>query len=359
MSVKEETKPVRKGEELNEKDLKRFLQSHGLIKDKKSEMTVGQFPNGYSNLTYQLSIEEKKYVLRRPPFSAPKRGHDMGREFKVLDSLHKVFDKTPKVYAYTEDPTILGVPFYIMEKIEGIILTTKEAGNRKLAPSEFGTISDTWLDTFVELHGVDYKAAGLGSLGRPEGYVARQVTNWGKQYLAAATDDVPSAKKVMAWMEEHQPRQYSYSLIHNDFKYDNVVFSDTQWNRIVAILDWEMCTLGDPLMDLGTSLGYWTSANDAEIMKQGLPSPTVMEGNPSRTEIVQQYALKSGRNIDNLTFYFVYGLFKIAVIAQQIYYRFKHGHTTDKRFAQLNKVSALSCNTAWQAIQKNQIDNLY
>ncbi|WP_297762031.1 phosphotransferase family protein [uncultured Muriicola sp.] len=359
MSVKEVTKPVRKGEELNEKDLKRFLQSHGLIHDEKSEMTVGQFQNGYSNLTYQLNIEEKEYVLRRPPFSAPKRGHDMGREFKVLDSLHKVFNKTPKVYAYTEDPKILGVPFYIMEKVEGIILTTREASERKLNPSEFRTISDTWLDTFVELHELDYRAAGLESLGRPKGYVARQVTNWGRQYMAAATEDVPSAKKVMAWMEEHQPRQYSYSLVHNDYKYDNVVFSDTQWNRIVAILDWEMCTLGDPLMDLGTSLGYWTSANDAEIMKQGLPSPTVMEGNPSRTDIVQQYALKSGRNIDNLTFYFVYGLFKIAVIAQQIYYRFKHGHTTDKRFAQLNKVSALSCNTAWQAIQKNQIDNLY
>jgi aminoglycoside phosphotransferase (APT) family kinase protein len=359
MSGKEATIPVRKGEELNEKDLKRFLVDNGLIHDEKSEMIVGQFQNGYSNLTYQLNIEEKEYVLRRPPYSAPKRGHDMGREFKVLHSLHKVFDKTPRVYAYSEDPEILGVPFYIMEKVNGIILTTKEAGDRKLTPSEFVNISDTWLDTFVELHGLDYKKAGLESLGRPQGYVARQVTNWGKQYLAAATEDVPSAKKVMAWMEEHQPRQYSYSLIHNDYKYDNVVFSNTQWNRIAAILDWEMCTLGDPLMDLGTSLGYWTSANDADIMKQGLPSPTVMAGNPSRTEIVQQYALKSGRNIDNLTFYFVYGLFKIAVIAQQIYYRFKHGHTTDKRFAQLNKVSALSCNTAWQAIQKNQIDNLY
>jgi len=359
MSGKELTKPVREGEELNEKDLKRFLLRHGLIQDEKSEMLVGQFQNGYSNLTYQLNIEEKEYVLRRPPFSAPKRGHDMGREFKVLDSLHTVFDKIPEVYAYTEDPKILGVPFYIMEKVEGIILTTKEVGERELAPTEFRTISDTWLDTFVELHAVDYKAAGLGSLGRPEGYVARQVTNWGKQYLAAATDNVPTAKKVMAWMEVHQPNEYSFSLIHNDYKYDNVVFSDPGWNKILAILDWEMCTLGDPLMDLGTSLGYWTSANDTEIMKQGLPSPTVMKGNPSRTEIVQQYALKSGRNIDNLTFYFVFGLFKIAVIAQQIYYRYKHGHTADKRFAQLNKVSALSCNTAWQAIQKNRIDNLY
>ena len=187
MSGKEATKPVRKGEELNEKDLKRFLVDNGLIHDEKSEMIVGQFQNGYSNLTYQLNIEEKEYVLRRPPYSAPKRGHDMGREFKVLHSLHKVFDKTPRVYAYSEDPEILGVPFYIMEKVNGIILTTKEAGDRKLTPSEFVNISDTWLDTFVELHGLDYKKAGLESLGRPQGYVARQVTNWGKQYLAAAT----------------------------------------------------------------------------------------------------------------------------------------------------------------------------
>ncbi|MGB5376411.1 phosphotransferase family protein [Muriicola sp.] len=359
MPETEVTRPVRKGEELNERDLKRFLFQKGLIEDQNSKMSVGQFQNGYSNLTYQLTIEEKKYVLRRPPFSAPKRGHDMGREFKVLHALHQLFDKTPKVFAFTEDPKILGVPFYIMEKVDGIILTTKEARERQLLPSEFKTIADTWLDGFVELHGLDYSAAGLASLGRPEGYVARQVTNWGKQYLAAATEEVPSAKKVMAWMEEHQPTQYSYSLIHNDYKYDNVVFSDTHWKKIAAVLDWEMCTLGDPMMDLGTSLGYWTSEKDAAIMKQGLPSPTVLEGNPSRTEIVQQYALKSGRNIDNLTFYFAYGLFKIAVIAQQIYYRFKHGHTTDKRFAHLNQVSALSCNTAWQAIQKNQIDNLY
>ncbi len=332
---------------------------NGLIDDEKRELVIGQFYNGYSNLTYLLKIEGKEYVLRRPPFSAPKRGHDMGREFKVLHNLHKVFDKAPMAHVHSVDNDILGAPFYIMEKVRGVILTAKEARERKISPSEFKTIAATWLDTFVELHDVDYKAAGLESLGRPEGYVERQVMNWGKQYIAAATDEVPTAQKVMAWMEDHQPRHYQYSLIHNDYKYDNIVFEDDQWNKVAAILDWEMCTLGDPLMDLGTSLGYWTTADDAEFMKHGLPSPTVMEGNPSRTEMVQQYALKSGRDIDNLTFYFVYGLFKIAVIAQQIYYRYKHGHTTDPRFAQLNKVSALCCNTAWQAIQKNKIDNLY
>ncbi|MFT6795432.1 MAG: aminoglycoside phosphotransferase (APT) family kinase protein [Maribacter sp.] len=359
MELTPTTKPVREGEELPEEKLKQFLLEHELIHSIKSDLKVHQFSNGYSNLTYLLEVEEKELVLRRPPFSAPKRGHDMGREYKVLHLLNPVFDKTPKVYAYTENKTILGAPFYIMSKIDGEIITAKTARQKAITPHDFKTIANTWLDTFVAFHQIDYGAAGLADLGTPEGYVERQVTNWGTQYLAAATDDIPVAKKVMAWMQENQPKNYDHSLIHNDFKYDNVVFKDDSWVEISAILDWEMCTLGDPLMDLGTSLGYWITANDPDIMKQGLPSPTVMEGNPSRTDIVQQYALKSGRSIDNLIFYYVYGLFKIAVIAQQIYYRYKHGYTSDPKFAQLNKASELCCTTAWQAIQKNQIDELY
>jgi aminoglycoside phosphotransferase (APT) family kinase protein len=359
MSEKEMTRAVRQGEELQEENLKRFLVQKDLIKSEKSKLIVSQFSNGYSNLTYLLNIENKEYVLRRPPFSAPKRGHDMGREYKVLHNLHKVFSKTPKAYEHSNDIDILGAPFYIMSKVEGIILTAHEARERKIAPTAFRTIADTWLNTFVELHQVDYTAAGLATLGKPEGYVERQVTNWGKQYLAAATEKVESARKVMQWMEKEQPKAYDYSLIHNDYKYDNIVFANDEWKKVAAILDWEMCTLGDPLMDLGTSLAYWTTSNDADFIKHGLPSPTVMEGNPTRSEVVQQYALKSGRDVNHLTFYFVYGLFKIAVIAQQIFFRFKHGHTTDPRFAQLNKVSALCCDTAWQAIQKKQIDDLY
>lgn len=352
-------KSVRDGEEINEVNLKKFLLKHSLITKENAELTVKQFTNGYSNLTYLLLIEDKEYVLRRPPFAAPKRGHDMGREFRVLQQLNAAYDKSPKVYVYNEDPHIIGSPFYIMEKVNGEILTAKSALEKQVSPEEFKTISNTWVDAFVEFHDIDYEAAGLSELGRLNGYVERQVNNWGKQYLAVATDEVQAAQKVMTWMNENQPKKYDHTLIHNDFKYDNVVFEDDSWNNISAVLDWEMCTLGDPMMDLGTSLGYWTTANDPEIMKQGLTSPTVMIGNPSRTEIVQKYALKSGRNIDNLTFYYAYGLFKIAVIAQQIYYRYKHGHTNDPKFANLNKASALCCNTAWQAIQKNQIDNLY
>ncbi|RNC90311.1 MAG: phosphotransferase family protein [Allomuricauda sp.] len=353
------TKPVREGEELNAESLKAFLHEKNLIKDIQSELAISQFSNGYSNLTYLLQCEGLEYVLRRPPFAAPKRGHDMGREYKVLSNLNRSFDKAPKTYVFCEDVQVLGAPFYIMEKVQGHILTAKAAIKNEVSPQAFKTISDTWLNAFVAFHSIDYQKVGLEDLGRPKGYVARQVSNWGKQYMAAATDDVPAAQKVMKWMDENQPESYDHTLIHNDFKYDNVVFSDDSWLTISAILDWEMCTLGDPLMDLGTSLGYWTTADDADFMKQGLPSPTVMPGNPSRSEIVHQYALKSGRSVDNIVFYYAYGLFKIAVIAQQIYFRYKHGHTQDPKFANLNKAAALCCNNAWQAIQKNKIDNLY
>jgi len=352
-------KAVRAGEELNEQKLKSFLLAQELIENLESPLMVGQFSNGFSNLTYLLKIEGKEYVLRRPPKAAPKRGHDMGREFKVISNLHSIFDKTPKAFAFTNDEVIIGAPFYIMSKVDGIVLTAKEAHNRKVSPKEFKTISNSWLETFVALHSVDYEAANLADLGRPEGYVERQVRNWGKQYLAAATEDVPAAKKVMAWMESHQPKNYQHTLIHNDFKYDNIVFADDSWKTVSAILDWEMCTLGDPLMDLGTSLGYWITSEDPDFMKMGIPSPTIMEGNPSRSEVVELYAQKSGREIHDLTFYYVYGLFKIAVIAQQIYYRFKHGHTKNPKFAYLNKASELCCNTALQAIQKDKIDQLF
>ncbi|WP_299222781.1 phosphotransferase family protein [uncultured Aquimarina sp.] len=347
---------VRKGEELNEKTLKSFLHKQGLIDNDQSSWHVEQYTHGYSNLTYLLKIEDKEYVLRRPPFGAIKRGHDMGREFKVQSGVYKAFPKVPKMYAFTDDESILGCPFYIMEKVDGIILSAREAKKRNVPASDFTTIADSWLNTFVELHKLDYKAVGLEDLGRPEGYVERQVLNWGKQYLNAATDDVPAAEKVMKWMEEHQPKDYRYSLVHNDFKYDNVVFKDDSWKEVIAVLDWEMATLGDPLMDLGTSLGYWTMSSDHAFVQQGIPSPTIMKGNPSRSEIVELYAQKSGRDVDHLVFYYAFGLFKIAVIAQQIYYRYDKGLTTDPRFAQLNKAAELLCNLAWQAIQTKKID---
>ena len=330
-----------------------------MINDVNSALDVFQFSTGFSNLTYQLDIEGKSLVLRRPPAGAVKRGHDMGREFKVLSGLNKAFAKVPKVYAYTEDKTIIGASFYIMEKVNGIILSAKEAYKRQIPPNDFKNISEKWLDTFVELHGFDYEAVGLGDLGRPDGYVERQVTNWGKQYLKAKTDEIQAAPFVMQWLQDNQPKTYQHRLIHNDYKYDNVVFQDDTWQNLTAVLDWEMCTLGDPLMDLGTSLAYWSMASDHEMIVKNLPSPTAMRGNPSRSELVEMYAQRSGRNIDNLVFYYAFGLFKLAVIVQQIYYRYHKGLTTDPRFAQLNKATELFITMALMAIKKNRIEKLF
>lgn len=347
---------VRKGEELPEVALKKYLQEINLISDFESDLFVEQFTHGFSNLTYLLKIENKQFVLRKPPKGAIKRGHDMSREFKVQSGVAKVFAKVPKMYGFCDDESILGSDFYFMEKVDGIILNYKEAKQRNIAIDDYKTIANSWLDTLVELHKVDYKAIGLADLGKPEGYVERQVTNWGKQYIKAKTEEVSEAEEVMNWMQEHQPKEYEHCLIHNDFKYDNVVFKDDSWQEIAAVLDWEMATLGDPLMDLGTSLGYWTVTKDHDFVKQGIPSPTIFEGNPIRSEIAKMYAQKSGRNLDNIVFYYVFGLFKIAVIAQQIYFRYDKGWTTDPRFANLNKASELCCKLALKAIKTKSID---
>lgn len=350
---------VRKGEELNEVPLKNFLFDHKIIKDVNSPLEVVQFPGGYSNLTYAIEIEGSAYVLRRPPFGAVKRGHDMGREYKVLSRLHPVFSKAPRTYVYTEDTEVIGAPFYLMEKVEGRIIRPHNVKKMGISPTDFKTVADAWLDTFVELHQVDYASVDLSDLGRPEGYVERQVTNWGKQYLKAATDDIPEVEKVMSWLQINQPKQYDATLIHNDYKYDNIVYDKNDWSKVVAVLDWEMCTLGDPLMDLGMSLSYWFTEHDPSFLTKGLPMTTAEPGNPGRMEIVERYEKNTGRKVNHLVFYYAFGLFKLSVIVQQIYYRYKKGYTNDERFANLNMATRAFNTTAWQAIQKNRIVDLF
>jgi len=336
-------KKVRKGEEIDLDKLTEYLYSNQLISDSQTELSVSQYSNGYSNLTYLITAGDKEYVLRRPPSGAIKRGHDMGREYKVLSNLSLHFDKAPKTFIYENSINKLGFSFYLMEKINGVVVNYREAVKRELSSNDFDHISQSWLDTFVEFHMLDYKAVGLEDLGKPEGYVERQVTNWSKQYLKAATLENESAEFVMKWMSENMPSQYDHTLIHNDFKYDNIVFEENKWDQVNAILDWEMCTLGDPLMDLGTSLGYWVMENDGPAFSKTIPSATLFPGNPSRSDVVQMYAEKSGRNINNLIFYYVFGLFKIAVIAQQIYFRYSRGLTTNPKFAQLDQVCLFLC----------------
>jgi len=339
--------------------LKVFLLKQNLIKSNTSKINITPFLNGFSNLTYLLEIEKKEFVLRRPPKGAIKRGHDMSREYNVLSNLIKEFKKIPKVYCFSEDEKISGSPFYIMERIKGIILTNKEVENRKINANEFKIISKQWLDTFIELHKVNYIKAGLSELGKPEKYVERQVKNWSQQYIKAATEDIPQANKIINWINNNHPIKYDSCLIHNDYKYDNVVFKNRNWNEINAVLDWEMSTIGDPLMDLGTSIAYWTTNKDSPLLINNFPSPTKNPGNPSREEIVNNYSNQTGRSINNLVFYYAFGLFKIAVIVQQIYYRYKKGFTTNKKFANLNEATKFFCLMAWQAIQKKRIEKLF
>jgi aminoglycoside phosphotransferase (APT) family kinase protein len=326
-------KAVRAGEELDVAALTAFIErelgAHGGI-------TVEQFPGGHSNLTYLVHHGDREYVLRRPPFgSKVKSAHDMGREVTVLTKLAPAYPRAPRVYAYEATGEILGAPFYLMERRRGVIL-------RKDLPPALAAdlpavrrICELLVDALVDLHAVDYTAAGLGEFGKPAGYVERQVTGWTERYTKSQTDDLPAVTEVCAWLAAHLPPSGgAAALIHNDFKFDNVIF-DPSLDAITGVLDWEMTTIGDPLMDLGTSLSYWAQASDPPAYHQLPFGPTARPGMMTRHEVARRYLERSGRATGHLVFYYAFGLFKTAVIAQQIYFRFAKGLTTDARFAQM------------------------
>ena len=349
---------IRKGEELDISKLKKFLLDQ--LPEANGELVVEQFPGGASNLTYLIRLGDLQLVLRRPPFGTKvKSAHDMGREFRVLSKLSRSYSKAPKPLLYSEDESIIGSSFYVMERIQGVILRSNRGLAATLDQGTIKSIAGSLVDTMVELHSLDYEEIGLGNLGKPVGYAERQITGWTKRYFNAKTDEFPEVEKTAAWLNEHIPGDHGASLIHNDYKHDNVVLDANDLSRIIAILDWEMCTLGDPLMDLGTTLGYWSNPNDPDLLKMAANNPSALPGNPTRGELIQQYALKSGRQIDNFVFYYVYGLFKIAVIVQQIYYRYKKGLTQDQRFAQMNLLVDGLGKMALRAIEKGRVDDLF
>ena len=351
-------KDIRKGEEFPIEPLTNYLNSQGFDTN---GLAVKQFPSGYSNLTYFLSTNKNEYVLRRPPFGADslKGGHDMSREYKVLSKLKSEFKKVPDVHLYTEDKSIIGAPFYIMDCVKGYILSPDLSQENAPDAKTISKIADSLIDTLVSLHQVDIDKSGLSDFGKIDGYVSRQVSGWTERYFHAKTHSIPEMEFVAKWLNENQPTESGKAIIHNDFKYDNAVLDIDDPTKIISVLDWEMATLGDPLMDLGTTLGYWVDQNDAEELKLFQLSPTTLNGNPSRQEILTMYERKSGKPIDNPVFYYVFGLFKIAIIAQQIYYRYHKGYTKDKRFSMLSvAVNSLGI-MANQAIIKNRVSDLF
>lgn len=353
---------VRPGEELDNPELQAFLQTALAAQDmpaKDAEFTVEQFRNGYSNLTYRVRWGELDLVLRRPPFGANiKSGHDMEREFRVLSGLFPVYPKVPRPVVYCDDVAVLGAPFYLMERVEGVILRRRSDANDAITPPVMEAVSKSFIENLAAIHGLDWAATDLKQLARPGSYVERQVTGWVQRYAKAKTDDLMAMERVGSWLSEHRPADTAASLIHNDYKYDNMVLDGANLAHIRAVLDWEMATVGDPLMDLGTTLAYWVDPDDATDIHEAYGDLTLKPGNFDRIRLIQHYAQQSGREVGNIVFYYVFGLFKNAVIAQQIYARYKQGLTADERFERLIQGVRAFASTAVQAIEKNRLDRL-
>ncbi|MFY9620163.1 MAG: phosphotransferase family protein [Pyrinomonadaceae bacterium] len=341
---------VRAGEELNEQKLASYLRAH--LPNLHAALTVKQFPAGFSNLTYLLQFGDRQLVLRRPPIGARiKTAHDMGREFRILSHLHPVYRKVPEPLLFCEDEAVIGAPFYVMERVSGIILRAQSPEGSQLTPETMRRLSSAFVENLVEIHAIDYRGAGLGDLGSPQGYVHRQIEGWTKRYYNAQTDDVREVDQLADWLRANLTHDSPGALIHNDYKYDNLVLSSHDIARVIAVLDWEMATVGDPLMDLGTTLGYWVESTDSEEWQRSGFVLTKLAGNLSRKEVVDYYAEKSGRQIGDASFYYAYGLLKIATIVQQIYFRYRQGLTRDSRFAGLGSLVKACGRQAERAVE--------
>lgn len=342
-----ETCPPRAGEQLDVARLGRFLAAE--LRDCPTEIAIAQFPAGASNLTYLVSAGERQWVLRRAPAGTKARSaHDMGREYRILSRIHGAFPYAPRPVLFCGDPSLLGEPFYLMERLEGLILRRDLPAGLSLSPGQARALCGNLVDVHAQLHAVDVEAAGLAELGRPEGYVARQIAGWSERYRRARTDDVPDNESLMAWLEaQRPPDSRCAALIHNDFKFDNVVLTRRGDRYVISgVLDWEMATIGDPLMDLGASLAYWIQADDPAPLQAIRMLPTHLPGMMRRDEVVAAYAQKSGLDPGDFRYYYVYGLFRLAVIVQQIYYRYAHGETGDIRFATFGESCSVLSRTA-------------
>jgi aminoglycoside phosphotransferase (APT) family kinase protein len=326
-----DTAPVRRGEEFNLASLADWL--GGKIEGVERGITVEQFPSGHSNLTYLLRIDGCEYVLRRGPLGpvAPK-AHDMAREFRVLQMVHPHFREAPDAFHLCEDPAVLGAVFFLMERRHGVIVRDKVPPQLAEVPHYPQRVSEAFIDCLIRLHAIDVSKTGLVALGKPEGFLERQVRGWADRWYRAKTDEIPKMDGVIRWLLDRLPAPSTPTLVHNDYKLDNVMLRPGCWDSIEAVLDWEMTTVGDPLADLGLTLCYWTWANAPQLRTRRVPALTSQPGWYTRDQFVQRYAERTGRDLTHIGYYEVLGIFKLAVIVQQIYYRFRRGQTQDERF---------------------------
>ena len=343
---------IRKGEELNKQRLVDYLKSK---LPNVGDIDIKQFPGGFSNLTYLITAGNQEYVLRRPPLGANiKSAHDMSREYKVLSLLEPIYSKIPKPILFCEDKTIIGAPFYMMERVKGIILRNNVPKGLEITPEHFKRLSLQIVENLVDLHSLELEDSKLISLGKPEGYVKRQVEGWIQRYYKAQTDEIASMNLAIEWMQSNMPLTSATAFIHNDYKYDNLVLDENSLD-IKAVLDWEMATVGDPLMDVGMSLSYWVEKGETSGLQQF--NITWAAGNLTRQQFVEKYAELRNADIENILFYYVFGCFKLGVIMQQIYARYKKGVTKDERFAVLIHLVKACGENARNAIKYNRINN--
>ncbi|GIZ11861.1 phosphotransferase family protein [Pseudomonas sp. NCCP-436] len=355
MALIDPSTSIRSGEELDVKIIDAYLKAN--IPGLSGNAKISQFPGGASNLTYLVEYPQQEFVLRRPPFGhKAKSAHDMGREYRILNQLNAGFPYCPRAYLHCTDKSVIGAEFYVMERVRGIILRSDIPTGLNFSPEQTNALCRSFIDKLVELHSVDYAACGLASLGKPEGYVRRQIEGWSDRYEKAMTDNAPTWETIKDWLRDKMPADHPKpGLVHNDYRFDNVILDPNNPMQIIGVLDWEMTTIGDPLMDLGNTLAYWIEAGDPPPVQLMRRQPSNAPGMLTRQQFVDYYAERAGIDIRNFDFYYTYGLFRLAGIVQQIYYRFHHGQTQDKRFSQFIHMNKLLEQMSLQVISKSTL----
>ncbi|WP_017930253.1 phosphotransferase family protein [Robiginitomaculum antarcticum] len=347
--------PVRKGDEFDIKAMHEQLSSE--IEGLTGLPDVRQYPSGASNLTYELSYPDRTLVLRRPPMGTkPKSGHDMWREYRIMRDLKPVFDAVPPVLYYTDDESIIGAEFYVMDKVAGPLIHNEIPEDWDWDASDGSKLCDEFFTKLVDLHQVDFKAAGLADFGKPTGYIQRQIQGWNRRYEKAWTPDVEKFEDVRKWLDDNRPaKENGHAIVHGDFRIDNCILNADDPHKISAILDWEISALGDPLMDLGNTLAYWIEPNDPPYMHMMVRQPSRAPGMMTRAQVAQFYAQRTGHDVSNIPYYFVYGIFRLAVIIQQIYYRYYHGQTDNARFKDYGQMTNLLGTLAREKIASGKL----
>lgn len=336
-----DTKPVRASEQLDWDALSIYVRGRlsalsGERFDAAAPLTVEQFPGGHSNLTYLLRFGDQEFVMRRPPFGpVPPRAHDMAREYRVLEAVHPVYALAPRPFVLCEDTGVIGSVFYVMERRRGLVVRNEEPPGWADRPAARRRASAALVDALADLHAVDTEAHGLAAIGKPAGFVGRQVRGWGERWRGSQTAELPEMDALAAWLAERLPPDPPRpTLVHGDFKLDNVMLDALDAGRVVGVFDWEMSAVGDPLVDLGITLGYWVHTSTAG-QRDTVASVTHREGWFTRAEILERYGARTGADLTNVAFYEVFAVFKLAAVLQQIFYRYRRGQTDDPRFAAL------------------------